>query len=178
MTDEERKKVEEAFEIYYESFQNDFKYTSRHTKSFAQHMWEIIENEKATYIDARGKQISTLIRDKNHFAGATGLGPSTYDRIKYNRPGWVPSIQTFMTLCMIYQLNITMVRELRQSYGYDFNAKSKVHQAYVYLLVNCRGKSLFYCNKVLKRLGVAEKYYLGDGTIDEEWVNAEALRDT
>ena len=173
MTQEQKEKLEKAFDVY-ESFQSDFDYTSRHTQSFAQRMWEIISNEKVTYIDpTSGKQITAFIRDGNHFAEVTGLGPSTYDRIKRGKDEWVPLLRTFMTLCMVYQLNITMVRELRQSYGYDFNPKDRVHQAYVYLLVNCRGKSLAYCNKVLEALGIEKKDYLGDGTIDEETIVKE-----
>lgn len=172
MTQEQKEKLRKAFDVY-ESFQSDFDRTDRYTQSFAQRMWEIMQSDKVTYFDSRGKLVSVFIRDRDHFSEVTGLGPSTYDRIKGDKLDWVPSIQTFMTLCMVYQLNITMVRELRHSYGYDFNPKNRVHQAYVYLLVNCRGKSLSYCNKVLKALGIEEKHYLGDGTIDEETVVKE-----
>jgi len=180
MTVEE--KLKKAFDVY-ESFQSDFDYTNRHTQSYAQRMWEIMETEKVTYLGPNGKPITTFIRDRNHFCEITGLGPSTYDRIKgdakKNSEGtYVPGIVTFMTLCMVYQLNITMVKELRRSYGYDFNARNRVHQAYVYPLVNCRGKSLSFCNKVLKALNIEEKNYLGDGTIDEDTVIQEVSADT
>lgn len=178
MTIEERQreeKLKKAFDVY-ESFQSDFDYTSRHTKSYAQRMWEIIEDEKVCYLDHKsGKQITAFIRNRDHFSEVTGLSPSTYDRIKRGSDDWVPSLTTFMTLCMVYQLNITMVKELRRSYGYDFNPRNRVHQAYVYLLVNCRGKSLMYCNKVLKSLKIESKYYLGDKTIDEEVITKETL---
>ncbi len=168
------KELMKAFDVY-ESFQNDFEYTNRHTQSYAQRMWEIMESERITYRRPNGKIATTFIRDKNHFSEVTGLGSSTYDRIKYEaRKGgkdtYAPSLKTFMTLCMVYQLNITMVKELRRSFGYDFNPKDRLHQAYVYLLVNCRGKSLSYCNKVLETLGIEETYYLGDGTIDEKTI--------
>lgn len=159
-------------------FEEDFDYTNRHTKSFAARMWEIVQNEKVTYVGPMGKPITVFIRNRNQFSQVTGLSPSTFDRIKGDTKDWVPNIVTFMTLCMVYQLNITMVKELRRSYGYDFNARNRVHQAYVYLLVNCRGKSLFYCNKVLKTLGIEEKYYLGDGTIDNDLVMKGVLADT
>lgn len=175
MTNEE--KLNKAFDVY-DSFQSDFDRTGRHTQSFAQRMWEIMVSDKVTYLDpTSGKSVTVFIRDRSHFAEITGLGPSTYDRIKSGRDDWVPLLRTFMTLCMVYQLNITMVRELRHSYGYDFNPKNRVHQAYVYLLVNCRGKSLMYCNKVLETLGIEEKHYLGDGTIDEGAVIKEVLAD-
>lgn len=35
MTQEQKEKLEKAFDVY-ESFQSDFDYTSRHTQSFAQ----------------------------------------------------------------------------------------------------------------------------------------------
>ena len=157
--------LEQALKMYKEEFQFDYEYTSRHTKSFSAIMKEIIEKEKATYFKPTGKKIHKKISDRNTFAEVTGLGPSTYDRIKSGSDDYVPSLKTLMTLCMVYQLNMTMVRELRRSYGYDFNAKDRTHQAYIYLLVCCRGKSLNYCNQVLRALGVEEKYYLGDGTI-------------
>ena len=157
--------LKQALEMYKKEFQFDYEYTNRHTKSFSAIMKEIIEKEEATYFKADGKKIHKKISDRNTFAEATGLGPSTYDRIKSDSDSYVPSLKTLMTLCMVYQLNMTMVRELRRSYGYDFNAKDRTHQAYIYLLVCCRGKSLYYCNQVLRILGVEEKYYLGDGTI-------------
>lgn len=177
MTQQQKEKLEKAFDVY-ESFQRDFDRTGRHTQSFAQRMREIMESDKVTYLDhTSGKSVTAFIRDRNHFAKVTGLGPSTYDRIKRGTDDWVPKLTTFVTLCMVYQLNITMVRELRNSYGYDFNPKNRVHQAYVYLLVECRGKSLMYCNKVLKVLDIEEKHYLGDGTIDEGAVIKEVLAD-
>lgn len=173
MTNEE--KLQKSFEKY-KSFENEFYCTKTHTESYAKRMWKIIENEKAIYF-CDGKWNASIIKDRNGFAEVTGLGPSTYDRIRYDSVDWVPSIKTFMTLCMIYQLNITIVRELRNSYGYDFNPQRRVDQAYVYLLVKCMGKSLSYCNKVLAVLGIEKKYYLGDGTIDEDTVAAEVLDD-
>lgn len=169
-------KLRQAFDVY-NKFQSNFECTGRNTRSFAKAMWKLMEEEKVAYIDHENKEIHTKIRDRNHFAQVTGLGPSTYDRIKSGADDYVPSLKTFMTLCMVYQVNLTLVRELRRSYGYDFNAKNRVHQAYLYLLENCRGKSISYCNKVLKNLEVEEKYYLGDGSIDEDVVTAEVLKD-
>lgn len=168
MTPEQKEKLKKAFDIY-DSFQSEFERTGRHTQSIANRMWEVIKTEKATYIDPKsGKTLAVFIRNGDHFSEITGLGPSTYDRIKRGTDEWVPSLTTFMTFCMVYQLNITLVKELRHSFGYDFNPRNRVHEAYVYLLVHCQGKSLMYCNNVLKALGIEDKYYLGDGTIDEE----------
>lgn len=173
--------LDKVFAAVYDRFLADFQCTNRHTQSFAQRMWNIMESEKVTYIGPQGKQIKSLIRDKNHFAEVTGLGTSTYERIKFaaksDDNNYVPSLKTFLTLCMVYQLNITVVRELRRSYGYDFVPNNRIHQAYIYLLVNCRGKSLSYCNRVLKALKIDRKYYLGDGTIDQDTIIQELPAD-
>ena len=150
-----------------EDFKRELDRTKKYTKPFAASMWEIMKNEKVTYVSPNGTLISTIVRDGNHFSEITGLGPSTYNRIKSCADDYVPSLRTFITLCVVYQLNMTMVTELRRSFGYDFNAKDRTHQAYIYLLVNCRGKSISYCNKVLAAFGIEKKYFLGDGTIDD-----------
>ena len=146
--------MKKTFDDYKREFVSDFQYTERHTKSYAACMWGIMEKEDAIYFDQHGQRKKVKIRDRNRFSEVTGLGPSTFDRIKADAPGWVPSLKTFMTLCEVYCLNITMVEKLRASYGYGFNAKDRVHQAYVYLLMKCRGKSLSYCNRVLEALEI------------------------
>lgn len=173
MTQEQKEKLEKAFDVY-DSFQSRLDRTGRHTQSVAKRMREYIEDEEVTYFDSeRGKEITTHIRNRDQFSKITGLGPSTYDRIKKGTDSWMPAMTTFMTFCMIYRLTLTEVKELRHSFGHDFNPQNKVHEAYVYLLVNCLGKSLMYCNKVLEALKVEEKHYLGDKTIDEEAILSE-----
>ncbi|MBO6266853.1 MAG: hypothetical protein J6M06_01335 [Synergistaceae bacterium] len=168
-----KEKLEKAFEDYEQEFTNDFNYTNRHTKSYAACMWEIMEKEDAIYFDENGQRKKVKIRDRDRFEEITRLGESTFDRIKADKEGWVPSLRTFMTLCMVYCLNMTMVEKLRASYGYGFNAKDRVHQAYIFLLTKCRGKSLSYCNGVLDSLEIDKKYFLGDGTIDKDTIIQE-----
>ena len=166
-------KASKSDNTFIRNFETDFERTKRHSHSFASAMWKISETEKVTYQTATGKKATSFIRDRNHFAEVTGLGPSTYDRIKSKSTFYVPSLTTFMTLCKVYDLNSSLAKVLRSSYGYDFNPNSREHQAYIYLLDNCRGASLSYCNSVLKSLGIEKKYYLGDGTIGEEATEAE-----
>lgn len=174
---EKEEKLKVAFDVY-EKFERDFNFTKDHTKSFAKLMWEIMQNRKAAYYDFRGKRKPVEIQDRNCFSKVTGLGPSTYDRIRGGSDDYIPSFRTFMTLCMVYDLDLSMVTVLRRTYGYDFNFRNRVHQAYVYLLVNCKGKSLSYCNKTLESLGINEKNYLGDGRIDEQEIENDVLGET
>lgn len=139
-------------------------------------MWDVINTENAIWFNDDGKRIEGKIRNQEHFMDVTGLGGSTYDRIKRNVTDYVPKLTTFLTLCMVYQLNMTMVRELRHSYGYDFNPKNKVHQAYIFLLVNCSGKSIPYCNRVLQALDIDKKDFLGDGYVDESITDEDVLK--
>ena len=160
---EMQKKLDAVFDIC-EQFDSDFNRSAKYTKCYAEVMWGIFENEM---VNDNGKMV--YIRGRDHFCDVTGLGPSTYSRIKRCKEDYVPSLQTFMTLCVIYNLDIPMALILRESFGYGFNKRNRVHQAYCYLLVNCRGKSISYCNKVLKILNpnVKGNYLLGNGEIDE-----------
>ena len=166
MTDRERrdqeieKKLEEAFNMC-EQFEKDLKFSKQFDKNFSELVCELMEKKKVSY---EGKMVQ--IKNKSQFSEVTGLGPSTYDRIKKCTDDYVPSLATFMTLCIVYDLDLTMALILRDSYGYGFNRRNRVHRAYCYLLTNCRGKSISYCNRVLKALRIEEKYYLGDREID------------
>ena len=173
MNNEKEVKLQEAFDVVAEQFQKDYEFSKKRSECFSKLMWDIIVEREVGYPLSNGKVISKKIKNRDDFYGVTGLSPSTYDRIRRNVETYVPSLRTFMTLCMVYELDIVTAVTLRNSFGYGFNARDKLHQAYCYLLVNCRGKSLSYCNKVLKALGIKEKAYLGDGTIDEFEVISE-----
>lgn len=167
MNNEKKLKLQAAFDIVAEQFQKDYEFSKKRSECFSKLMWDIIVEREVVYPLSTGKVILKKIKNRDDFYGITGLGPSTFDRIKRNVETYVPSLRTFMTLCMVYELDIVTAVTLRNSFGYGFNARDKLHQAYCYLLVNCRGKSISYCNKVLEVLGVKDKDYLGDRTIDE-----------
>lgn len=167
MTDRERKeqeiekKLEKAFDMC-EQFERDINFSRQFDKNFSELICELMEKKKvfdgSDYV---------FIKNKTQFKDITGLGPSTYDRIVRRTDDYVPSLVTFITLCMVYDLDLAMALILRDSYGYGFNRRNRVHRAYCYLLTNCRGKSISYCNRVLESLKIEEKYYLGDKQIDK-----------
>lgn len=156
-----QRRLDKAFDIC-DQFEADLSRAKDYNKCFAELMRDIMRKYK---VNDGGCMV--LIRNKAHFSDVTGLGPSTYDRIKRGTESYMPSLPTFMTLCIIYNLDVSMALTLRESFGYGFNKTDRLHQAYCYLLVNCRGKSISYCNKVLKSLKIDKKYFLGDRTIDK-----------
>lgn len=170
---DEKQILDKAFDIC-DKFEDDLDFSKPYNKTYTELMADIIEKRKVKDFD--GEMV--LIQSGIQFNTITGLGTSTYDRIKRRVENYVPSLPTFMTLCIVYDLDLTMALTLRESFGYGFNRRNRLHRAYIYLLVNCRGKSLSYCNKVLESLKIAEKYYLGDGEIDETALIDEIIEES
>jgi len=153
--------LEAAFTMC-EQFERDLDFSKQFDKNYSELICELMDKKAVS-----DGQDNVLIQDRGQFSAITGLGPSTYDRIKRCSDDYVPSLSTFMTLCMVYDLDLAMALMLRESFGYGFNRRNRIHRAYCYLLTSCRGKSISYCNQVLKTLKIDKKYFLGDKEIDK-----------
>ncbi len=157
-------KLNKAFDIC-EKFERDLDFSKEFDKNYSELICELMERKAVS-----DGVTDVYIENRYQFTEITGLSPSIYDRIKRCSDDYVPSLVTFMTLCMVYDLDLAMALLLRESFGYGFNRRNRVHRAYCFLLTNCRGKSISYCNKALEALKIDKKYYLGDKTIDEDTV--------
>lgn len=153
-------KIEAAFDVY-DKFEKDLSRARDYNETYSQKMRKLMKEQAV-----RDNEKYVFLNNKSIFTDITGLGPSTYHRIMAI-DDYVPSLATFMTLCMVYDLDLAMAVTLRETLGLRFSKTDRLHMAYCYLLVNCRGKSLSYCNKVLQALKIEKKYFLGDGEIDE-----------
>ena len=143
-------------------FMEDFELALKHNKSFSAMMQEIIKDRDAKeYYSGRTKDVR--IKSRRDFQRVTELSPSVYDRIMDKDPekNYIPSLQTVMTLCIVYNLSMGMAYTLLGSVGVTFKGDDKVHNAYILILTKCRGKSIDECNKILKEIGIEEKYWLG-----------------
>lgn len=109
------------------------------------------------------EQIETIIAEKNidtvEFCNKTGYDSNRFYRMKR---GEAPSMVTLVTFCMAFDISIQNTVEILRSLGVTFSPTDKVHAAYCYLISECRGKSLYDCNEILKGLSISEKHYLGD----------------
>ena len=124
---------------------NDFKTSKRIIRPFRAMIEDILKNE--TDEDFRGKtQLSEnmLYRLRN--------------QIDENNP---PKMQTLISVCVGYNLDIILAQDLLKSLGLGFNPHKKRDYAYTFLLTRCRGKNIFECNEILKELGIKESDYLG-----------------
>ena len=160
MDKNDNQRLNSAFNII-KQFEDDFSRTRSYNHTYSELMRKLMMEQAVDYY---GKPM--IVDNKYLFNEVTGLGYSTFYRINRDA-SYIPSLATFVTLCMVYKLDISMAITLRETMGLIFSRTNRLHQAYCYLLVNCRGRSLSYCNKVLQSLSIEEKYFLGDKTIDE-----------
>ena len=99
------------------------------------------------------------------FERKTGLGKSMFyalqNRVGKDEP---TSKGTVVSICVGYEMGLTIAKELLESQGSSFNPHSKRDTAYIMLLTEFRGKKIDECNKVLEEIGIPKKYWLGNYT--------------
>lgn len=127
-------------------FQNDYDNSTKYNKSFRELINEILQDE--TYMS---------------FTSKTGLGQSMFYRLKKqvdeNDP---PKMNTIISVCVGYNLDLMMAQALLYSLGLGFNRHSKKDYAYSFLLTRCRDKDIDECNDILGKLEISQKYWLGE----------------
>lgn len=152
-----------------QTFEADYRAALEHKITFSRHLVMIMNNRFAReYLNNDTVIKNTKISNKITFERVTNLAPSTYTRIIASQKStedpsknYVPSLQTLMTLSIVFCLDIGMVQTLMDSIGRRLDPANKVDSAYIFLIVHCRGRSLSYCNSVLRNLGIDKKYYVG-----------------
>ena len=109
------------------------------------------------------EKITTIFKKENWnaktFCALTGLEAIFFTRM--NRPGYKPNIRTLMAVCVALQLDVLTAANLLKSVGLAFSPECRVHQAYIFLLKNCKGMSIGKCNKILLSFKIDKKDLLG-----------------
>lgn len=147
-----------------ENFERTFSINKELNYSFFDLIRKLMDEQKAN----DGTRMR-LINSQSVFTEITGLGKLTYYRLRGERDkNYKPSLATLITVAIIYNLEFPVVETLRESYGRRFDRQDRVEQAYVTIVTECCGKSLNYCNKVLREIGISERFYLGDREIVED----------
>lgn len=95
---------------------------------------------------------------KTSLAREAGISPKTI--VRYTSGHFAPSMSTLMSICIILQLDIPQATALLTSLGFCFLGTRREHYAYMYLLQNCKGKSIDECNEILTGLHIDPKYHL------------------
>lgn len=126
-------------------FQKDYKRYNDNVQSFSELINEILNGET-----------------EGTFANKTGLSPNMFSRIRnYISKADPPQRNTLMSVCVGYKIDYPLASRLFDSLGVGFSYQSKRDYAYIFLLTQCRGKSVDECNEILEQLGIEEKYWLG-----------------
>jgi len=75
---------------------------------------------------------------------------------------YFPSIRIIITISIVCELDMLMTRKLLRVAGVNFDETRTLHYTYFYLVTHCKGKSIEYCNKVLKEMGAEDGELLGE----------------
>lgn len=138
--------------------------------------YDVIEKDELETCCNRFNQIYNLTQDINYtfgerfkklcqhnkeitaknFAERTGYSVQRFYRMNN---GKTTSMETFVSFCVVFEIDIQNAVDLLRSLGIAFNPTNIAHCAYSYLISECKGKSLLECNEILKKVGVAP---LGD----------------
>lgn len=104
--------------------------------------------------------------DEDKFCDCTNLHPKFYKA--FLREGYIPRMDTFVSMCMGLSLDLATAESLLASTKYSFDRRNKIHYAYMFLLARFQGLCIEDCNKILNKLGIdEEKHLLGTFYKDE-----------
>lgn len=108
------------------------------------------------------KQIDSKVR----FELKTGLHTKFYK--EFIREGYIPRMNTFISMCMGFGLDLPAAESLLASLSLGFEKTNRLDCAYMFLLTHYQGMSIDDCNIVLKDLGFTEKKELLGSNYKEE----------
>lgn len=87
---------------------------------------------------------------------------------KFRAKGYIPRMDTFISMCMGLNLDLAMAESLLASLRLGFDKTDRRHCAYIFLLTHYQGLCIEDCNKILRELGFSEeKHLLGTFTKED-----------
>jgi len=94
----------------------------------------------------------------NKFCNCTNLHRKFYK--EFLKEGYIPRMNTFVSMCMGFSLDLPTAESLLASTRYSFDRRNRIHCAYMFLLTHYQGLCIEDCNKILNKLGIDEEKYL------------------
>ena len=152
LSSEQKQEMEKLWRDYVEArnkFEQDYNIFSGQVTSFQEQLDYLIDAYNINHSDKMSK--ATIAR-------AIGISEQTLSL--YSSGHHAPSMNTLIAICIVLKLDIKQASALLTSLGFCFLGTRREHYAYMYLLENCRGKSIEDCNKILTGLYIEEKYQL------------------
>lgn len=154
MHDELQLEEQERVWTEYNKFKKDYALSLKNNKPFPEIVKDIM-SEKGLTIEAL--QEKSKIDRRTIFRLRSGLIKSRTREMEY-----LPSIKTIVAFCVACDLDMLNAITLLESVGLSFKKTSMVQYAYCYLIMNCRGKTIYECNTVLKNFGIDKEDFLRD----------------
>lgn len=130
-----------------EAFAKEFEETSDSQVTYEQILVRLMKN----------KGIGT-----KEAADLTGLNETLFKNL--GKPEGNILKRFVISIAVGFQLDVHLTEYILESCGMRFQESSKVDKAYIYLLENCKGQDITYCNSVLRDLGIPDKDMLGELT--------------
>lgn len=96
--------------------------------------------------------------DVDMFCDCTNLHKKFYK--EFLREGYIPRMDTFVSMCMGFGLDLATAESLLASTRFSFDRRNKIHCAYMFLLTRYQGLCIEDCNKILNELGIDEEKHL------------------
>lgn len=154
MQSELQKQNQETAWLEYEKFKKDYELSLKNNRKFSDIVKEVMDREKLTIEKLQEK--SKLDR-RTICRLRSGKIKSRIREMEY-----FPTMKTIIAFCIACNLDMLNAITLLESLGLTFKRTSKVHYAYCYLIINCRGKSIAECNAILKNFEINAEDLLRD----------------
>lgn len=135
--------------------------TDEQKKAFNQEFAETSDSQ-ATYEQIVLRLMKNKGLDTKRAAELTGLNETLFKNL--DTPGGSILKRFVVSIAVGFQLDVHLTEYILESCGMRFQESSKVDKAYIYLLENCKGKGIEYCNAALRDLGIDGKDMLGELT--------------
>lgn len=155
MQNEAQRKEQEAAWIEYDRFKKDYELSLKTNKTLPEIVKSIMEEKGLTIDDLVDK---SKIDKRTIYRLRSGIIKTRTRDMEY-----LPSIKTIVAFCIACRLDMLNAITLLETVGLSFKRTSEVHYAYCYLIMNCRGKTIGDCNKVLRDFGIDEEDLLREG---------------
>lgn len=145
---------QEAVWTEYDKFKHDYDLSVENNKKFHEIVNDIMESKNLT---VESLQRISKIDKRTIYRMKDGMIKTKTREMEY-----LPTLKTIIAFCIACELDMLNAITLLESLGLSFKRTSKLHYAYCYLIINCRGKSICECNNILRDFGIDKEDLLRD----------------
>lgn len=86
------------------------------------------------------------------FTAKTGLDEMNYSRVK--KPDHKFKLETLVAMGFGLEFTVSEMKEVAELAGFSFSPTNRAHQAYLFLIAHCQGKTIDECNDFLSEINI------------------------